>query len=181
MDEKRLVKTSKFLSKYLRHRPEELGLVFMPGGWVEVDVLLAASARKGLPISRAELEEVVARNDKRRFAFDEAGSLIRAQQGHSAPVDLELESAVPPATLYHGTPKSNLQAILECGLRKMRRHHVHLSPDEATARAVGGRRGRPVVLSVDAEGMHREGCVFYRSGNGVWLVDGVPPRYLARG
>jgi len=181
VDEKRLVKTSKFLSKYLRHRPEELELVFMPGGWVEVAALLAASARKGLPISRAELEEVVARNDKRRFAFDEAGSLIRAQQGHSAPVDLELESAVPPATLYHGTPESNLQAILESGLRKMRRHHVHLSPDEATARAVGGRRGRPVVLSVDAEGMHHDGSVFYRSGNGVWLVDGVPPRYLVRG
>ena len=123
MDEKRLVSTSKFLSKYLRHRPEELRLVFIPGGWVEVDALLVASARMGLPMSRAELEEVVARNDKRRFAFDQTGSLIRAQQGHSAPVDLELPSAVPPATLYHGTPEFNAQAILERGLLKMRRHH----------------------------------------------------------
>ncbi len=180
MDQKRLVRTSKFLSKYLRHRPEGLGLALMPGGWVEVDALLAASARKGMPISRAELEEVVARNDKRRFAFDETGGLIRAQQGHSAPVDLELEPAAPPATLYHGTPESNLQAILEGGLLKMRRHHVHLSPDEATAKAVGGRRGRPVVLTVNAGEMHRDGSVFYRSGNGVWLVESVPPRYLSR-
>ena len=180
MDEKRLVRTSKFLSKVLRHRPEELGLALMPGGWVEADALLAGSARKGLPMSRAELEEVVARNDKRRFAFDETGTLIRAQQGHSAPVDLELEPAAPPAMLYHGSPERNLPAMLKSGLLKMRRHHVHLSPDEATARAVGGRRGRPVVLAVDAGKMHRDGWVFYRSGNGVWLVDSVPPRYFSR-
>ncbi len=179
MDEKRLVRTSKFLSKVLRHRPEELGLALMPGGWVEVDALLAGSARKGLSMSRAELEEVVGRNDKRRFAFDETGTLIRAQQGHSAPVDLELEPATPPTTLYHGTPERNLPAILKSGLLKMRRHHVHLSPDEETARVVGGRRGRPVVLAVDAGEMHREGWVFYRSGNGVWLVDNVPLRYLS--
>ena len=95
-------------------------------------------------------------------------------------MDLELEPAVPPATLYHGTPESNLQAILEGGLLKMRRHHVHLSPDEATANAVGGRRGQTVVLSVNAGEMHRDGSVFYRSGNGVWLVESVPPRYLSR-
>ncbi len=179
MDEKRLVRTSKFLSKVLRHRPEELGLALMPGGWVEVDALLAGSARKGLPMSRAELEEVVARNDKRRFAFDETGTLIRAQQGHSAPVDLELEPAVPPGTLYHGTLERSLPDILKSGLLKMRRHHVHLSSEEAAARAVGGRRGQPVVLAVDAGEMCRDGWVFYRSGNGVWLVDRVPPRYLS--
>ena len=144
-----------------------------------MDALLAASARKGFRIERDELEEVVARNDKKRFAFDETGTLIRAQQGHSAPVDLELEPATPPTTLYHGTPEHNLPAILESGLLKMRRHHVHLSPDEATARAVGGRRGRPVVLVVDADEMHHDGWVFYRSGNGVWLVDHVPPRCLS--
>ncbi len=158
----------------------------MLGGWVEVDALLAASAHRGFPISRDELEEVVARNDKKRFAplasrrgFQESGTLIRAQQGHSAPVDLELEPATPPATLYHGTPERNLTAILQDGLLKMRRHHVHLSPDEATARTVGARRGRPVALAVDAEKMHRDGYVFYRSGNGVWLVEHVPPRYLS--
>ncbi len=170
---------SKYLSKYLRHRPEDLGLVFMTGGWVEVDALLAASARKGFPISRSELEEVVARNDKKRFAFDESGTLIRAKQGHSAPVHLELEEATPPVTLYHGTPEGSLLSILESGLLKMRRHHVHLSPDEPAARAVGGRRGRPVVLVVNAGEMHRDRWTFYRSGNGVWLVDHVPPRYLS--
>ena len=132
---------SKYLSKYLRHRPEELGLALMPGGWVEVDALLAASAHRGFPISREELEEVVARNDKKRFAFDESGALIRAQQGHSAPVDLELELAPPPTMLYHSTPERNLTAILQDGLLKMRRHHVHLSPDEGTAR--GRRPARP--------------------------------------
>ena len=171
---------SKYLSKYLRHRPEELGLALMPGGWVEVDALLGASAQRGFSISRDELEEVVARNDKKRFAFDESGTLIRAQQGHSAPVDLELEPARPPEVLYHGTPKRNLTAITRDGLLKMRRHHVHLSPDEATARAVGARRGRPVVLTVHAEKMHHDGYVFYRSGNGVWLVEHVSPRYLSR-
>ena len=152
----------------------------MPGGWVEVDALLAASAQRGIPICRGELEEVVTRNDKKRFAFDESGTLIRAQQGHSATVDLELEPARPPEVLYHGTPERNLVAITRDGLLKMRRHHVHLSPDEATARAVGARRGRPVVLAVHAEKMHRDRYVFYRSGNGVWLVQQVPPRYLSR-
>ncbi|CAA9422567.1 MAG: RNA:NAD 2'-phosphotransferase [uncultured Rubrobacteraceae bacterium] len=179
-EDRRLVRVSKYLSKYLRHRPEELGLVLMPGGWVEVDALLAASVRRGFPIGRDELEEVVARNDKKRFAFDESGALIRAQQGHSASVDLELEPATPPATLYHGTPERNLTGILQSGLLKMRRHHVHLSPDEATARVVGARRGRPVVLAVDTGEMHRDGHAFYRSGNGVWLVEHVPPRYLSR-
>lgn len=177
--EQRLIRLSKYLSKYLRHQPEKLGLVLMPGGWVEVDALLAASARRGFRIRRDELDEVVARNDKRRFAFDATGTLIRAQQGHSAPVDLELEPAAPPETLYHGTPGPNLSAILRGGLLKMRRHHVHLSPDEATAKIVGARRGRPVVLAVRSGEMHREGYTFYRSGNGVWLVEHVPPRYLS--
>ena len=178
--DRRIYVTSKYLSKYLRHRPEELGLALMPGGWVEVDALLAASAQRGFPISRDELEQVVTRNDKKRFAFDESGTLIRAQQGHSAPVDLELNPARPPELLYHGTPERNLVATGRDGLLKMRRHHVHLSTDEATARAVGARRGRPVVLAVHAEKMHHDGYVFYISGNSVWLVQQVPPRYLSR-
>ena len=171
---------SKFLSRYLRHRPEELGLKLAPGGWVPVEALLAASARKGLSIGREELEEVVARNDTWRFAFDGSGTLIRARQGHSAPVDLGLEPAEPPPTLYHGTPERNLPAILREGLMRMRRHHVHLSPDRETAERVGARRGRPAVLAVDARAMRRDGHDFYRSENGVWLVEGVPPRYLKR-
>ena len=177
--DRRVLSLSKYLSKYLRHRPEDLGLTLMPGGWVEVDALLAASARKGFPVSRDEIEEVVARNDKKRFAFDESGTLIRAQQGHSAPVDLELEPVAPPETLYHGTSERNLTELLRSGLLKMRRHHVHLSPDEATARVVGARRGRPIVLAVEAGEMYRDGYTFYRSGNGVWLVEYVSPRSLS--
>jgi len=180
MDEKRLVRVSKYLSKHLRHQPQRLGLVLMTGGWVEVDALLAASVRSGFRIRRDELAEVVARNDKKRFAFDDSGTLLRAQQGHSASVDLDLEPAAPPETLYHGTPERNVDEILRSGLLKMRRHHVHLSPEEATARVVGARRGRPVVLAIAAGEMHRDGDVFYRSGNGVWLVECVPPRYLSR-
>ena len=180
MDEKRLVKVSRYLSKHLRHRPERLGLRLGSGGWVGVDELLEACARHRFPIGREELQEVVERNDKRRFAFDPSGSRIRAQQGHSVPVDLGLEPLPPPPVLYHGTAKSVLPAILREGLSRMGRHHVHLSPDPETARKVGARRGRPAVLEVDSGRMAREGRKFYRSGNGVWLVDAVPPLYLRR-
>jgi putative RNA 2'-phosphotransferase len=179
-EERRLLRLSKYLSKHLRHRPERLGLELGPGGWVEVDALLEACARQRFPISRAELEEVVERNDKKRFAFDPLGTLIRAQQGHSVPVDLLLESVEPPPELYHGTPERSLEVILRQGLHSMERHHVHLSPDEATAAVVGRRRGQPVVLGVAARAMWCDGWQFYRSGNDVWLVEHVPPRYLSR-
>lgn len=180
MDQTRLVKISKFLSKYLRHEPERLGLTLLPGGWVPIDVLLAASAARSFPISRAELDEVVATNDKQRFGFDPSGDLIRAHQGHSVPVDLQLDPAIPPPTLYHGTIARSLDSIMREGLRPMRRQHVHLSPDIATARRVGARRGDPIVLVIDAAGLHAAGTTFYRSTNGVWLVDQVPPAYLRR-
>jgi putative RNA 2'-phosphotransferase len=180
MEDRRVRRLSKYLSKHLRHRPERIGLELGPGGWVEVDTLLGACTRQRFPISRVELEEVVERNDKKRFAFDPSGTLIRAQQGHSVLVDLLLEPAEPPPLLYHGTPERNLEAILRGGLQSMGRHCVHLSRDEATADHVGCRRGQPVVLSVDASAMRRDGWEFYRSGNGVWLVEHVPPRYLSR-
>jgi putative RNA 2'-phosphotransferase len=173
-----LTRISKTLSYHLRHRPDALGLSLGPGGWVAVDDLLAALARRGTAISRAELEEVVARNTKRRFAFDATGERIRASQGHSVEVDLELEPVAPPAELYHGTGERTVAAILREGLRKMRRHHVHLSADQETARAVGARHGRPVVLVVDAAAMRGAGHYFYRSANGVWLVEAVPAAYL---
>lgn len=178
MDEGRLVRVSRFLSKHLRHQPGRIGLTLAPGGWVAVDALLAACARAGMPLARAELEEVVARNNKQRFAFDETGTRIRASQGHSVPVDLELEPREPPPALYHGTGAGAVAAIQREGLRKLRRHHVHLSPDVATAVMVGRRHGRPVVFAVDATRMRRDGFTFFRSENGVWLVDAVPPRYL---
>lgn len=180
LDERRLVRISKFLSKHLRHTPEHLGLTLAPGGWVAVDALLDAAARQRFAITRAELAEVVARNDKQRFAFDPTGAYIRANQGHSTPVDLQLEPRTPPAQLYHGTGRQTVAAILAEGLQKMGRHHVHLSPDSATARTVGARHGAPVVFVVDAAAMAADGIVFFCSVNGVWLVDAVPPRYLQR-
>jgi putative RNA 2'-phosphotransferase len=179
--DRRLVTVSKFLSKHLRHAPEALGLTLRPGGWVPVDDLLAAGARAGFPIGYDELVECVETNDKQRFAFDDTGDLIRANQGHSVEVDLRLEPAAPPAVLYHGTVERFLPAILTEGLKKGRRHHVHLSADVETARRVGARRGVPVILRVDAGGMHAAGFAFFRSPNGVWLTDAVPPSYLSRG
>jgi putative RNA 2'-phosphotransferase len=178
MSEHTLTRISKTLSYHLRHRPDELGLSLSPGGWVVVDELLGALARRGKPVSRAELDEVVARNPKQRFAFDESGTRIRANQGHSVAVDLELAPTEPPATLYHGTGERSAAAILREGLRKQQRHHVHLSADVETAMSVGARHGRPVVFLVDAAAMRAAGHTFYRSANGVWLVEAVPPEFL---
>jgi putative RNA 2'-phosphotransferase len=178
MNNSRLVKISKYLSKHLRHQPERIGIKLAPGGWVSVDELLAACKKHSFPINRAELNEVVASNDKKRFSFDSTGILIRANQGHSVEVDLQLEPTVPPDVLYHGTGHRAVEAILREGLCKMSRHHVHLSSDMATAQKVGARHGRPVVFTVDAAAMHEDGYTFYCSENGVWLVERVPPEYL---
>ena len=174
----RLTTVSKYLAKYLRHAPHELGLTLRPGGWVPVDELLAAAERQGFPITYDELIECVETNEKRRFLFDETGDLIRANQGHSVEVDLQLEECAPPEVLYHGTVERFLPSIQAEGLNKGKRHHVHLSRDVETAMKVGARRGRPVILKVDVGGMHTDGHKFYRSTNGVWLTDSVPPRYL---
>jgi putative RNA 2'-phosphotransferase len=170
---------SKRLSLHLRHAPQSIGITLDPAGWVDVDVLLGALARHGLTIDRARLDAVVAANDKQRFAFDATGTRIRANQGHSVTVELDLPVLDPPAVLFHGTHPGALDAIRAEGLRPMARHHVHLSPDRATAERVGGRRGRPVVLEVDAAGVQADGHEFRRSENGVWLVDHVPPHRLA--
>lgn len=178
MDESRLVKISKYLSKHLRHTPERIGINLIEGGWVAVDELLAACAKHNFPITRTQLNEVVEKNSKKRFSFDSTGKLIRANQGHSVEVDLQLEAQVPPDVLYHGTGRGAVESILRTGLNKMSRHHVHLSIDILTARNVGKRHGSPVVLAVDAAAMYANGYQFYCSDNGVWLVDCVPPQYL---
>jgi putative RNA 2'-phosphotransferase len=175
-----VVRASKRLSYVLRHRPDSVGLTLDEAGWVDVDALLAALAAHGLALTRAELDHVVATNDKRRFALDEHGMRIRASQGHSVAVELGYEPATPPAELFHGTVERFLAAILTEGLRPGNRHAVHLSPDVDTARTVGARRGRPVVLRVDAAAMAADGFTFARSANGVWLVAAVPPRHLTR-
>lgn len=175
-----MVKVSKYLSTHLRHQPERLGLTLEPGGWVEVDKLLRACAAHSFALTRAELDEVVARNDKRRFGFDETGTRIRANQGHSVEVDLGLEPAPPPDVLFHGTGERSVDAILRDGLTRRGRHHVHLSPDPGTATRVGARHGRPVVLEVSAGRMAADSHEFFVSDNGVWLTLDVPPRYLTR-
>ncbi|WP_251094111.1 RNA 2'-phosphotransferase [Streptomyces sp. Caat 7-52] len=176
MDERRAVKVSKYLSRHLRHQPERIGLTPDPAGWVEIDTLITAATAHGFRFTREELDHVVATNDKQRFVID--GDRIRASQGHSIQVDLGLPPATPPPYLYHGTVAPHLSAIRAEGLRPMTRHAVHLSADRETATRVGARRGRPVVLSVDAGAMHRDGYVFHLSANGVWLTAAVPPRYL---
>src|SRR5262249_23854211 len=164
--DRRLVTLSKFLAKHLRHAPDALGLSLQPGGWVSVDDLLAASARIGFPITYDELIECVETNDKKRFSFDQAGDRIRANQGHSVAVDLQLEERQPPDVLYHGTVEKFLASILAEGLKKGKRHHA--------------RRGKPVILPVDAGRMHLQGYRFFLSANRVWLTDSVPAVFLAK-
>ncbi|MEG4320610.1 MULTISPECIES: RNA 2'-phosphotransferase [unclassified Microcoleus] len=178
MNDTRLRKISRYLSKHLRHAPSRIGIQLAPGGWVPVSELLDACQKNNFPLQLAELKQVVAQNDKQRFSFDETGTLIRANQGHSVEVDLQLEPAVPPDILYHGTGRTAVESILSQGIRKMSRHHVHLSADIQTARKVGARHGIPAVLAVDAAAMQQDGHTFYCSDNRVWLVDMVPPNNL---
>jgi putative RNA 2'-phosphotransferase len=178
MDEKSRTAISKFLSYVLRHEPSAVGLTLDSAGWVTVAELLAACAQHGHPLSRAELEEIVTTSPKQRFALSEDGQRIRANQGHSTTVDLGYEPAEPPDLLYHGTVTRLLPAIREQGLLRMERHHVHLSADEATARAVGSRRGKPVVLRINAQAMRDSGHVFFVTPNGVWLTDAVPSSFI---
>jgi putative RNA 2'-phosphotransferase len=168
----RLTKLSKYLSYHLRHAPQEIGLTLEPGGWVQIEDLLKAKRS----LTRADLEQVVATCPKQRFSIE--GTKIRANQGHSVEVDLRLEPMGPPEILYHGTAGKAVEIILSLGLEKMARHHVHLSADLNTARTVGSRRGKPVIFQVDAAAMDRDGFVFYRSDNNVWLTDRVPVEYL---
>ncbi|ASW53354.1 RNA 2'-phosphotransferase [Plantactinospora sp. KBS50] len=172
-----LVRLSKRMSLALRHAPGRFGLALDRSGWVAVEDVLSA-----LRISREDLDAVVAGNDKRRFAVErgpDGTQRIRASQGHSVPVDLGLVAQAPPARLFHGTTTAALDSIRATGLHRARRHHVHLSADPDVAHRVGARRaGTVAILTVDAEAMARDGHVFYRSANGVWLTAAVPARYL---
>ena len=172
------VKISKFLSLVLRHKPEEIGITLDEAGWVGVETLLSACAKHRFPITRQQLETVVATSDKKRFALSEDGSRIRANQGHSVEVELGYAPAQPPEILYHGTADRFIESIRRQGLMKGKRHHVHLSLTRQTAAAVGTRHGRLVLLEVRSGDMHRAGIVFYKSANDVWLTDAVPPEYL---
>jgi putative RNA 2'-phosphotransferase len=178
MNAQHLNQTSKLLSLVLRHDPAHVGLTLDPNGWVDVDVLLHQLAHHGHSLTREGLQIVVDTSDKKRFALSEDGRRIRANQGHTVQVDLGLTAQTPPDQLFHGTVERFLDSIGQQGLKPGQRHHVHLSPDRKTATAVGGRRGKPVILVVDAQRMHREGHVFYQSTNGVWLTDHVPAEFF---
>lgn len=180
LSEKEAKHISKFMSLVLRHQPAAAGLTLDEEGWVLVDDLIAGLTAHGTPVTLEMIEEVVAGSDKQRFAFDESGERIRANQGHSVKVDLHFEPAVPPEFLFHGTAEKSVEAILAHGIQKRSRLHVHLSPDEPTAVQEGSRHGRPVVLRVRAGAMHRDGLVFYLSSNGVWLTEEVPPQFCER-
>jgi putative RNA 2'-phosphotransferase len=171
---------SKWLSYVLRHKPDSANISLDTAGWIGVDELLAAAQRTGHDMTRTTLEEIVATSDKQRFAFNEDRTRIRANQGHTVKVDLQLPVLAPPPVLYHGTPLRFLDSIVRDGLRPQQRHHVHLSTDPVTALRVGNRQGKAVLLRIDAQGMYDDGHVFYRSENGVWLSDHVPPPYLKR-
>jgi uncharacterized protein (TIGR02452 family) len=172
------VRVSKFLSLVLRHDPGRIGITLDDAGWTDVAGLLAACAADGVAITRDELTAIVASSDKQRFALSPDGERIRANQGHSVEVDLQLAPAMPPARLFHGTVARVVEAIRAQGLLRGERHHVHMSADLETATRVGGRRGKPVILTVRADEMVAAGHVFYRSDNGVWLVEHVPPSFI---
>jgi putative RNA 2'-phosphotransferase len=169
---------SKTLSFWLRHRPDAAGIELDAQGWASTDDVLRALEKEHASFDLDQLLDVVETNDKRRFELSADLDRIRARQGHSVEVDLELPASPPPAVLYHGTPECFVNTISAEGLRKMARHHVHLSSDAVTARKVGARRGRPVVLVVDAASMVDAGHIFYVTSNGVWRTEAVPPRFL---
>lgn len=169
---------SKFLAYVLRHDPAAIGITLDGAGWVAIDTLTAAAARHGRHLDAQLIDHIVNAPGKRRYEVRDG--YIRAAQGHSVPVDLGLEAVTPPAVLYHGTVSRFLEPILSEGLRPGNRTHVHLSADEETAAAVGARRGRPVILRINAAGMHAAGREFFRAANGVWLTAHVPPSFISR-
>lgn len=178
MNEKQIKGISKFLSYILRHHPEAIGLELDEEGWVDVHELMAKSKTDYSVITREILDIVVSTNEKKRFAFNEDRSKIRASQGHSIDIELNLETQQPPEFLYHGTVEKFLETIKAEGLKKMNRQHVHLSAEKETAVNVGSRRGQPIVLVINSGEMHQNGHYFYLSANGVWLTDHVPVEFI---
>jgi putative RNA 2'-phosphotransferase len=176
--EKQLQHISKLLSLVLRHQPEHIGLTLNENGWANVTELIKKINAGGNNINFTLLQKVVDENDKKRFTFNEDKTMIRASQGHSIEVELDLQETVPPEYLYHGTVAKYLTAIRNEGLKKMSRQHVHLSRDKETAIKVGSRRGAPIILMINAGAMHTAGYTFYLSANEVWLTNEVPEKYI---
>jgi len=178
MDSKIAKGISKLLSYILRHSPEAIKLELDENGWADVNELISKFDLHDQKIDFKQLEYIVENNDKKRFAFNADKTKIRANQGHSISIELNLDEAEPPAYLYHGTIEKFLPDIKAQGLQKMSRQHMHLSADKETANKVGGRRGKPVILTVNSGEMHRAGYKFYLSANNVWLTAVVPAKFI---
>lgn len=178
MDEKKVKEISKFLSLVLRHAPEKINVTLDENGWVEVETLISQCNKFNKQLNREILNFVVETNNKKRFAFNDDGTKIRASQGHSIEVELNLDEVKPLDILYHGTVEKYLETIKIEGLQKMNRQHVHLSKDEETAINVGMRRGKPIILKIKAKELFEEGFKFYLSENKVWLTEFVPAKYI---
>ena len=178
MDKRRQTKISKFLSYVLRHDPDSIGIQLDSGGWVDVSELLQAAEQRGFRISEGELKAIVKQSDKQRFSLNEDATHIRANYGHSIPVELGYDPEVPPDILYHGTAARNIKTIRNNGLTKGNRQYVHLSPDPETAKSVGQRHGKSIVLEIRSRQMHSDGYKFYHSQSKIWLTMHVPAKYL---
>lgn len=177
MDDKSLTNIGRYISLILRHKPEEAGTTLDEHGWANVDDLIKGVSRK-YSINMVLLEKIVETDEKQRYSFNEDRTLIRANQGHSIPVDVELDIVEPPEYLYHGTGAKYVESIEANGLIPKSRLYIHLSGDIETAKAVGERHGKPVVFRVRAKTMHEQGFIFYKSKNGVWLTKRVPVEYM---
>ncbi|POY39418.1 RNA 2'-phosphotransferase [Solitalea longa] len=178
MSDKQITHISKFLSLVLRHQPETIAIHLDQNGWTDVDDLLDKANNYGISFDREILDHIVATNSKKRFAFNDTLDKIRASQGHSIEIELGYTNQKPPEILFHGTGEKSVQSILNTGIEKRNRQHVHLSSDIETAIKVGQRHGKPFVFRVLSEQMHTDNFEFFISDNGVWLTDYVPTKYL---
>lgn len=175
---KKLHQLSKYLSFVLRHRPDDIELHLTSDGWANVDELITKMNSRGKSITIEDLRDIVVQDEKQRYAFNQDQSRIRANQGHSIEIDLKLEPLEPPQYLFHGTAETNIASIRQQGLQKRQRHYVHLSELELTAKQVGARYGKPVILIISAQAMHEAGHQFYCSENNVWLTEEVPTQFI---
>ncbi len=180
MNKNQITHISKFLSLVLRHQPETINIQLDPNGWTDIDELIEKSNNHGIKFDRELLNHIVETNPKKRFAFNDTHTRIRASQGHSVDIDLGYQAQKPPEILYHGTGENSVQSIEKTGIEKRSRQHVHLSSDVETAIKVGQRHGKPFIFKVLATQMHHENFEFFISENGVWLTDSVPTKYLRR-
>lgn len=174
---KKDVNLGRFISLILRHKPETIGIQLDENGWADVNELITGVNQYGKNIDREDLERIVRENSKKRYIFNKDKTKIRANQGHSLNVEIELKQAIPPNILYHGTGEKSVQSIQKSGINKRNRQFVHLSAEVDTAINVGSRHGKPIVFQVNSKQMYEDGYVFYLSENMVWLCDEVRPQY----